>query len=284
MPIPSHWPTNIPNVSLPTWRFGDPFSPLPDYTAYVNVNQPDTHTLSFEDYRRWSKRIALGLENSGLRPGDRVLFFGGNALVYLEVAYTCLTIQPSTGPQETPWERVTGVNFSGTSGIQKGVETTHSNYVATGEAAMVRRNLERKMHQPHRALCFLPLYHAAAQTVYAIDYPKMGVTTYMMPGFNFPQMLECIARFAITELLVAPPIVQALPSPLARKYDLRLQVAPAELEAVLLECPGVADVGVVGVQLADGEAHRAYVVKTHNSTATGQEITIIHRERYFAAF
>ncbi|RSL50767.1 hypothetical protein CEP53_008694 [Fusarium sp. AF-6] len=496
MPIPSRWSANIPNFSLPTWMFGDPFSPLPNYTAYVNVNQPDTHTLSIEDYRRWSKRIALGLENAGLRPGDRVLFFGGNHLLFpcifmgvimaegiftgVNPAFTTQELNyllEDRGPAffyckfrqrlglprsriyvfddstvDTPssdslgerhWSQLVAdekdaqsyqwidpidpasttccLNYSsGTSGLPKGVETTHSNYVATGEAAMVRRSLEKQTDQPHRALCFLPLYHAAAQTVYAIDYLKMGVTTYMMPGFNFPQILESIARFSITELLVAPPIVQALTSPLARKYDLSsvkaifsgtsplspklalkaeqlwpngqvriqqawgmteltgvgavwdtssdpipssvgevvpnstiklmdgekeitqphvpgeiwfsgpvvmkgywnnpeatretiveedgvrwlktgdlayvdsfdagariflidrtkelikvkgLQVAPAELEAVLLECPGVADAGVVGVQLADGEAPRAYVVKTPNSTVTDQEIT-----------
>ncbi|KAF4999689.1 hypothetical protein FDECE_11443 [Fusarium decemcellulare] len=315
---------------------------------------------------------------------------------------------------------------SGTSGLPKGVETTHSNYVATGEAAMIHRDLEKSGDQPERALCFLPLYHAAAQTVYAIDYPKMGITTYMMPSFNFPQMLECIQRFGITELLVAPPIVQALCSPLTRKYNLSsvkaifsgtsplspklalqveklwpnrevqirqawgmteltgvgavwdassapipesvgevvpngtiklmdgereitepnvsgemwfsgpvmmkgywqnsaatqdtiveedgtrwlktgdlayvdfyspganiflvdrikelikvkgYQVPPAELEAVLLQCPGVADAGVVGVQLEGTEVPRAYVVKAADSTITKQEITTWVEER-----
>ncbi|KAJ3550043.1 hypothetical protein NM208_g197 [Fusarium decemcellulare] len=511
MPIPSRWSTHVPNVSLPTWMFGDPLSSLPDYTAYIDVNQPDAHTLSYEDYRLWSKRIGLGLQNAGLRPGDRVLFFGGNHLLFPCIfmgvimaggvftgANPAFTTQELTyllqdsGPTfviarpdvlviateavgrlglpksriyvfdgsdvnmpssdslgERHWSQLVAdgndaqsfqwvepmdpasttccLNYSsGTSGLPKGVETTHINYVATGEAAMIHRDLLKSGDQTERALCFLPMYHAAAQTVYAIDYPKMGITTYMMPSFNFVQMLECIQRFGITELLVAPPIVQALCSPLARKYNLSsvkaifsgtsplspklalqveqlwpnrevqirqawgmteltgagavwdassvpipesvgevvpngtiklmdgereitepnvpgemwfsgpammkgywqnptatqetiieedgirwlktgdlayvdsyspganiflvdrikelikvkgFQVPPAELEAVLLQCPGVADAGVVGVQLEGTEVPRAYVVKAADSTITKQEITTWVEER-----
>ena len=39
-----------------------------------------------------------------------------------------------------------------------------------------------------------------------------------------------------------------------------LQVAPAELEAVLLENPGIADAAVVGITVGNDEFPRAYVV------------------------
>ena len=43
------------------------------------------------------------------------------------------------------------------------------------------------------------------------------------------------------------------------------QVAPAELEALLLEHPGVADVAVIGMPTPDGdEAPRAFVVRQAN--------------------
>lgn len=42
------------------------------------------------------------------------------------------------------------------------------------------------------------------------------------------------------------------------------QVAPAELEALLLEHPGIADVAVIGVTIEDGEVPRAYVVRSGN--------------------
>ncbi|KAK1754532.1 4-coumarate--CoA ligase-like 7 [Echria macrotheca] len=50
------------------------------------------------------------------------------------------------------------------------------------------------------------------------------------------------------------------------------QVAPAELEAVLLESPDVADVAVIGVTIDGGELPRAYVVKDPRSKATEKDI------------
>jgi 4-coumarate--CoA ligase len=47
-----------------------------------------------------------------------------------------------------------------------------------------------------------------------------------------------------------------------------LQVAPAELEAVLLEHPHVADAAVVGILLHDEEWPRAYVVLKESSKGT----------------
>lgn len=52
-----------------------------------------------------------------------------------------------------------------------------------------------------------------------------------------------------------------------------LQVAPAELEALLLTHPAVADVGVVGVPDAmSGELPRAYIVKKANVDVTEQDL------------
>ncbi|GKZ34647.1 hypothetical protein AbraIFM66950_004961, partial [Aspergillus brasiliensis] len=50
------------------------------------------------------------------------------------------------------------------------------------------------------------------------------------------------------------------------------QVAPAELEALLLEHPGVADAAVIGVPRNDDEAPRAYIVLKSGQTATEEDI------------
>ncbi|KAL4943565.1 hypothetical protein BDV06DRAFT_234546 [Aspergillus oleicola] len=51
------------------------------------------------------------------------------------------------------------------------------------------------------------------------------------------------------------------------------QVAPAELEAILLEHPAVADAAVIGVPWNDDEAPRAYIVLKLGKTAVATDIT-----------
>ena len=56
---------------------------------------------------------------------------------------------------------------------------------------------------------------------------------------------------------------------------LGLQIAPAELEDVLLTHPSVADVGVVGVEAAedgDGEVPRAFIVKKQEAIINEEDI------------
>lgn len=50
------------------------------------------------------------------------------------------------------------------------------------------------------------------------------------------------------------------------------QVAPAELEGLLLECPDVADAAVIGVSIQGEEYPRAYVVRKPGSTATERDV------------
>jgi len=56
-------------------------------------------------------------------------------------------------------------------------------------------------------LCFLPMYHAMAQTIMIAGGPKQGIPVYIMKKFDFIGMLEAIQKFKITTLTMVPPIV-----------------------------------------------------------------------------
>ncbi|KAF4465836.1 4-coumarate-- ligase [Fusarium albosuccineum] len=124
-----------------------------------------------------------------------------------------------------PRQATCALNYSsGTTGKPKGVEITHFAYVANGETGIYQQRLHFEAYgEPYqgRALCFAPLCHAAAQTTYMANYPKLAISTYIMGSFNFVKMLEHIQNHKITELFTAPPIVAAMAtSPLCAKYNL----------------------------------------------------------------
>ena len=113
---------------------------------------------------------------------------------------------------------------SGTTGLPKGVEITHINYVSNTKQQMYLAQL-REEHQNNpddiRYLCFLPMYHAMAQTIMCAGAPWLRVPVYIMKKFDFQKMLEAIQAFRISYLHLVPPVIVAMSkSRLVRKYDL----------------------------------------------------------------
>ena len=125
-------------------------------------------------------------------------------------------------PCSTPAEcdETIALNYSsGTTGLPKGVEISHRNYVAN--------TLQQTFFWPSEAvnrwLCFLPMYHALAQTTFASGAVILKIPVYIMPTFNFVNMLNCVQTFKITYLLLVPPIVVAMakhPDVRAGRWDL----------------------------------------------------------------
>lgn len=122
-------------------------------------------------------------------------------------------------------DRVVALNYSsGTTGVAKGVMITHKNYVANCSQAL---HLSEQ-HPDHvakakraRYLCFLPMYHAMAQTIFCVNAPKKACPVYMMPKFDFLEMLQNIQKFRITDLALVPPVVVAMAKhPATKKFDL----------------------------------------------------------------
>ncbi|KAJ5915703.1 hypothetical protein N7466_011636 [Penicillium verhagenii] len=122
-------------------------------------------------------------------------------------------------------DRTLALNYSsGTTGRPKGVEITHKNYVANvlqhTHLTTLRKGYEvRKASM--RWLCFLPMYHAMAQTIFIAGALVHGTPVYIMPKFDFQKMLEYTQAFRITDLTLVPPVVVMLAKhPLVKEYDL----------------------------------------------------------------
>ncbi|KAK7529523.1 putative 4-coumarate-CoA ligase [Phyllosticta citribraziliensis] len=313
MPLKSHYHCDIPLVDLPTHVFGGPSSPLPKNKSFIDAERPERYYLSYEDFRLWSKRVALGFQRAGLKQGDRVLLYSGNSIFFpvvmmgvimaggvftganpsyvaRELAYqlqdsgarflicaegslpTGLEAAKSVGMDKSNifvfdagydtfdevgksvdgirhwshfiasakegasfvWEKLTtpeelnrtvALNYSsGTTGVPKGVMITHHNFVAHTEEVLYLTSL----HPDHEAMksrsawiCFVPMYHAMGQALFAISGPTRQIPIYIMQKFDFLKFLEYIQRYRITDLGLVPPVVLLMAKhPATRKFDL----------------------------------------------------------------
>ena len=312
MPLKSRWSIPIPDAALPTVIFKSPTHPLSKTRrSFSDAARPDTHYLTTHDYRLWCQRFAAGLRKSGLRPGDRVLLFSANNLLFpvafmgvvmagciftganptytpRELAYqlkdsgasyllcadgsidTGLAAADSIGmgrdkvfvyndavydgkveglkgcrhwgeliaseeegsrfvwdPLGSPAEadRTLALNYSsGTTGVPKGVEISHKNYVANllqfNHSTTLDPDYEAR-RKDARFLCFLPFYHAMAQNIFIASALMREIPVYIMARFDFVQMLEYIQKFRTSDLIMVPPIAIALTKhPAVKQYDL----------------------------------------------------------------
>ena len=113
---------------------------------------------------------------------------------------------------------------SGTTGLPKGVEITNQNYVSNAVQHMYLIELKpdyQKVKESLRWSCFLPMYHAMAQTIFCVGAVSKQVPVYIYRKFDFIGLLEGIQRFRITDLQLVPPIVVAMAKrPETKEYDL----------------------------------------------------------------
>lgn len=313
MPWKSRWSICIPTLSIPDYVFTSPTAPLSTKPILLDAETPAYH-LTHRTYRSWSQRLATGLQNAGLRPGDRLLLYSGNTLffpvvlmgtimaggiftganpsyvarelayqlqdsgaVFLIVAesgidtaleaaasikfprkriftfddgyatfddrgqgvmgishWSRLLAPPNAASAAFQWEafttraqmdRTAVLNYSsGTTGVPKGVEITHMNYISN----CMQTEFMQSLHPDYEALTqravglgFLPMYHAYGQTHICVSGVLKGIPVYLMRKFDFVTMLRYIEKYRVTNLALVPPIAVALTKrPEVRDYDI----------------------------------------------------------------
>jgi acyl-CoA synthetase (AMP-forming)/AMP-acid ligase II len=80
--VRSRWSCPIPTTDLCSYIFTSPICELPRDPVYIDAEKPETHNISLHGYRRLVKKIAEGLQMSGLLPSQRVLVYSGNNVFY----------------------------------------------------------------------------------------------------------------------------------------------------------------------------------------------------------
>lgn len=121
--------------------------------------------------------------------------------------------------------RTVCLNYSsGTTGVPKGVEITHYNYVSNCTQFIHQIELDPEEPQKRssdRHICFLPLYHAMAQTIFLAVRPKRRLPVWIMKQYSLAALLRNIERYRISHLLLVPPVLVSMAkSPLTKQFDL----------------------------------------------------------------
>ncbi|KAJ2608707.1 hypothetical protein H4S08_004351 [Coemansia sp. RSA 1365] len=110
---------------------------------------------------------------------------------------------------------------SGTTGHPKGVLLSHRNVVANVLQAVSVSDT----HAPDDAstcVGVLPMFHSFGLTFLCLIMPYKGVSTVVMSRFEMNRFLEIIQEYRISEVMLVPPIINAMAkmSDLTGKYDL----------------------------------------------------------------
>ncbi|KAI1118812.1 hypothetical protein F5Y14DRAFT_397775 [Nemania sp. NC0429] len=119
------------------------------------------------------------------------------------------------------------VYSSGTTGLPKGVQLTHTNIVANIAQLEFIDRFNGLYHlggidgQGDKQLAILPFFHVYGLTCIALAGIRMGLPVIILPKFELEKACQAIQEFGITFASIPPPVVLALAKhPAVSKYDL----------------------------------------------------------------
>jgi acyl-CoA synthetase (AMP-forming)/AMP-acid ligase II len=215
----------------------------PGAEALVEVGREDAR-LSYGQLWDRAARVAGGLAEQGVRPGDRVAnllpagvdwvvgFLGtqlaGAVAVPVntrfaapEIEYVladsgaAVVLRPGqplpAGPPVSVDDRGPGdiaaiFYTSGTTGFPKGAMMTHENFLSNVETALRVVGIDRSEGPGLRNLVSVPLFHVTGCNSQLLIQLAIGGTTVVMPTFEVRTFLRTIERERINQLVSVPAV------------------------------------------------------------------------------
>ncbi|KAK3081614.1 hypothetical protein LTS18_004795 [Coniosporium uncinatum] len=164
-----------------------------------------------------TQEVAVAAAREAKLPLDRVLLLEGGDNITLKTASTGSNV---LGVQELDWQRITSpqalddslvclIYSSGTTGLPKGVQLSHTNLVSQVTISCDPWRAQLDKRNPGwqvRTLAHLPVAHIAGLQGYLVNPFYMGGTTYWMPRFNWTDFLSYNKLYKITYFFTVPPI------------------------------------------------------------------------------
>jgi long-chain acyl-CoA synthetase len=212
-------------------------------TAVVELGGP---TVTYAQLWERARRVAGGLRDAGVAPGDRVAVQLGNGLDWLLTFWgthlaggivvplntrlsgaeadivladcgAAIVVRsgeplPDGEPGELPDPAhgdVAALFYtSGTTGRPKGAMVTHENFLTTIESVIRCRELSRDPAVPHATLISVPLFHVTGCCSQMMTQVALGGTSVVMTRFRPADFLAAIPEHRITLLTSVPTIYE----------------------------------------------------------------------------
>jgi acyl-CoA synthetase (AMP-forming)/AMP-acid ligase II len=218
----------------------------PDATALVEVGGA---SITYEELWKRARRVAGGLQGSGVGRGDRVAIRLGNGIDWVlaffgvqmlggvvvpvntrfteeEVAYVvedsgaAFTFptgaalpdgEPTVVEDLRPDELAAIFYTSGTTGFPKGAMTTHLNFVTNSENAWRCLSVDRAEGPGVSTLVSVPLFHVTGCNSQLIPMLEAGGRVEILSGpLDFDGTFEAIGSHGVNQLVSVPAIYHAV--------------------------------------------------------------------------
>ncbi|KAL4186764.1 hypothetical protein AMTRI_Chr09g35720 [Amborella trichopoda] len=117
-----------------------------------------------------------------------------------------------TNPERRPLVRIkqddtaTLLFSSGTTGVSKGVASSHRNVIAMVSVLQKRYSPGERL----TFLCTVPMFHIYGLCCFATGLLAAGTTTVVISKFELSEMLQAVETYRVTHLPIVPPILVAL--------------------------------------------------------------------------